>query len=136
MKDQAKELTAEQIEAIKRKQAAVNRGLYAPIPHRLYREELPRLQGIYGNSDARDAIFIYTYLHAFVNGEAHNTAYMWAFPNVEKIRKDTGIHGDRIKPLVDILDAEGLVITKYIPWNGSRKKMYMPIYNDRLLGDK
>jgi len=131
-----KELSKEQAEALRRKQAVLDRGLYAPIPHALYREELPRLQDKYGNTDARDALFIYTYLHAYVNGEAWNTAYMWAFPNVEQIRKGTGIHGDRIKPLVDILIEEKLIYTKFIPWNGSRKKMYMPLYNDRLLGEE
>lgn len=128
-----RKLTKEQAEAIRRKQEVLYRGLYAPIPHSLYRTELPRLQEKYGRGDARDAIFIYTYLHAYVNGEASNEAYMWAFPNVKQIREGTGIHGDRIKPLVDILVEEGLILTKYIPWNGSRKKMYMPLYNDHLI---
>ena len=128
-----KKLTKEQAEAIRRKQEVLYRGLYTPIPHSLYQRELPRLQSIYGRTDARDAIFIYTFLHAYVNGEASNEAYMWAFPNVKQLREDTGIHGDRIKPLVDILVEEELILTKYIPWNGSRKKMYMPLYNDHLI---
>lgn|SRR5699024_842145 len=128
-----REISKEQAEAIRRKKAVLDRGLYAPIPHSLYQRELPRLQSIYGRTDARDAIFIYTYLHAYVNGEASNEAYMWAFPNVKQLREDTGIHGDRIKPLVDILVDEGLIYTKHIPWNGSRKKMYMPLYSDRLI---
>jgi|SRR5699024_3445273 len=130
------QLTEEQAEALRRKQTVLDSGLYAPIPHALYREELPRLQRIYGSADARDAVFIYTFLHAHVNGQASNSAYMWAFPSIEQIRAYTGIHKDRIKPLVDILIAEDLVYTKYIPWNGSRKKMYMPLYSDRIIGDK
>src|SRR5690625_3952200 len=94
-----KELTKEQAEFLRRKQTVLERGLYAPIPHALYQKELPRLQEIYGKTDARDAIFIYTYLHAYVNGQTSNSAYLWAFPNVDQIRNDTGIHGDRIKPL-------------------------------------
>lgn len=131
----SKELSKEQSEFLRRKKAVLDRGLYSPIPHSLYQKELPRLQGIYGKTDARDALFIYTYLHAYVNGQTSNSSYLWAFPNVDQIRVDTGIHGDRIKPLVDILVDEGLLYTKFIPWNGTRKKMYMPLYSVRLLDE-
>jgi len=103
-------------------------GGYVPIPHAVYRTHLRDLIAKYDGKTARDALTIYMYLHAYVNGTESNDWYMWAFPNVEQIREDTGIHGDRIAPLVRILESEGLIITKMIPWMGNAKKMYLPFY--------
>lgn len=126
-------LTEEQRMALRQKDAVLDRGTYATIPHKLYREELVRLGESYSKADARDMVFLYTYLHAYVNGTVGKTAYMWAFPNVAQIAKETGIHKDRIKPLVDAMEAEGLLLTRKIPWYGNTKKMYMPLVPDRLL---
>jgi hypothetical protein len=130
------ELTEEQREAIRQKEyvlASGNKVGYSPIPHSLYQRILPELSAKYGGQTARDCVFLYTYLHAFVNGNSSKTEYMWAFPTVKKIREDTGIHGDRIKGLSDILEAEGLIITRKLPWYGHTKKMYMPLYPKQLL---
>ncbi|WP_328208176.1 helix-turn-helix domain-containing protein [Brevibacillus laterosporus] len=110
------------------KQRVLEDGGYAPIPHPIYREILAKLVKEYKGATARDALTLYMYLHSYVNGTATNDWYMWAFPTVEQIRKDTGIHQDRIRSLSQILEAEGLLITTFIPWQGNRKKMYLPLY--------
>jgi hypothetical protein len=68
-------------------------------------------------------------MHAYVNGQTGGSAYMWAFPTLNKIVEDTGIHRNRVKGLIDILKSEGLMESKKIPWNGHAKKMYMPLYD-------
>lgn len=117
-----------QREALRQKDEVLDNGGYAPIPHELYREILPELVTKYDGQTARDCLTLYMYMHAYVNGETGKQAYMWAFPTVKQIREHTGIHGDRIKGLFDILVAEGLMVTRMIPWNGNSKKMYMPLY--------
>ncbi|WP_449601050.1 hypothetical protein [Paenibacillus sp. Marseille-Q9583] len=103
-------------------------GGYTPVPHDLFRTVLPDLHARYSKPDARDALFLLMYLHAYVNGTSANEYYMWAFPTVAQIRIATGIHVDRIKPLCDILEREGLLITKRIPWSGNTKKLYLPLF--------
>lgn len=125
-------LTTEQREALRQKQAVLDNGHYTPIPHWVYRELLPELAEKYDGLTARDCLTLYMYTHAYVNGQSENEAYLWAFPSVKQIRQDTGIHGDRIKGLFDILVAEGVMITRKIPWHGHAKKMYMPLYERRL----
>lgn len=104
------------------------RGGYSPSLHSLFRIHLKELGDKYKKNDARDAIFLLLYLHAYVNGTESNDFYMWAFPTVKQIREDTGIHSDRIKPLCRILEVEGLLITKKIPWAGNTKKLYLPLF--------
>ena len=123
----SKRLTKEQAEAIRRKQDVLNNGLYTPIPHRLYREILPQMQAKYGKADARDALFIYGYLHAFVNGESDKDVYLWTYLSVDQIVERTGIDRSRIKPLCDILENEGLLITEVKRTATGRKKYYMPL---------
>lgn len=133
--DKAK-LTAEQTEALRQKEyvlTAGNRVGYAPIPHTLYQRVLPELTAKYDGQTARDCVFLYGYFHAFTHGTSGTTAYLWAYPTVAQIAKDSGIHKDRIKPLVDVLESEGLLITRKIPWYGHTKKMYMPLYPKQLL---
>ncbi|MCK6076272.1 hypothetical protein [Paenibacillus silvae] len=103
-------------------------GGYSPSLHSLFRVHLKELGDKYQKNDARDAIFLLLYLHSYVNGTESNDFYMWAFPTVKQIRGDTGIHGDRINPLCRILEVEGLLITKKIPWNGNTKKLYLPLF--------
>ncbi|MDR9748810.1 hypothetical protein [Paenibacillus taichungensis] len=103
-------------------------GGYSPSLHSLFRDHLKELGVKYQKNDARDAIFLLLYLHAYVNGTESNDFYMWAFPTVKQIRMDTGIHGDRIKPLCRILEVEGLLITRKIPWNGNTKKLFLPLF--------
>ncbi|MBT2682646.1 hypothetical protein [Bacillus sp. ISL-37] len=113
-----------------------NNGIgYAPIPHNIYRKLLPQLKAKYDGQTARDCLFLYGYFQANVNGQSEGSAYMWAFPNVVQIAEDTGIHKDRIKGLVDILESEGLLVSRRIPWYGHTKKMYMPFYMPRKLPD-
>lgn len=126
-------LTDEQREALRQKDAILAAGKYATIPHGLYRVALPEMNAKYDGQTARDCVFLYTYFHAYVNGQSENTAYMWAFPTVKQINAETGIHGDRIKGLCDILENEGLLKTRRIPWYGHSKKMYMPLVPDKIL---
>ncbi|GAA0134740.1 hypothetical protein YSY43_15800 [Paenibacillus sp. YSY-4.3] len=116
--------------AIKQKENVLGseRGGYSPSLHDLFRVHLRELGDKYRKGDARDAIFLLLYFHSYVNGTESNDYYMWAFPTVEQIRQDTGIHGDRIKPLCQILEIEGLLITKLLPWSGNVKKVYLPLF--------
>ncbi|MED1802920.1 hypothetical protein [Brevibacillus porteri] len=103
-------------------------GGFTPIPHAIYREIMPELTAKYDGATARDALTIYMYLQAHAHGKETNDFYMWAYPTVEQIRRDTGIHGDRIRPLVSVLETEGLVVTALVPWMGNVKKLYLPLY--------
>ncbi|GIP54745.1 hypothetical protein [Paenibacillus vini] len=116
--------------AIQQKETVLARGRggYSPSLHDLFRVQLRELGSKYDKGTARDAVFLLLYLHAYVNGTEANDYYMWAFPTVAQIRNDTGIHGDRIKPLCQILETEGLLITKMIPWRGNVKKIYLPLF--------
>lgn len=116
--------------AIEQKASVLNadRGGYSPTLHDLFRVHLPALQERHKKGDARDALFLLLYLQAWVNGTESNDYYMWAFPTVTQIHEDTGIHGDRISRLCELLETEGLLITKRIPWNGHTKKMYLPLF--------
>ncbi|MDR4318690.1 Uncharacterised protein [Niallia circulans] len=120
-------LSKEQLEAMRQKERVLKGG-YAPIPHFIYRELLPELKTKYDGKKARDCLTLYMYVHAYVNGQSEQQAYLWAFPSVTQIAEDTGIHKDRIKGLFDILVSEGVMITRKIPWYGHTKKMYMPLY--------
>lgn len=116
--------------AIKQKESVLEskKGGYSPSLHSLYQDVLPALRKKYDGADARDAIFLLGYLHAWTNGTSANEYYMWAFPTVKQLREDTGIHGDRINPLCTILEDEGLLITRQMPWKGNVKKFYLPLY--------
>ncbi len=123
----SKDLTREQAEALSRKQAILDRGLYAPIPHDLYREKMPAMHDKYDKQDVRDALFIYAFLQAYVNGESDKDVYMWAFLTVKQIAEKTGIDRNRVKPLCDILEIEGLVKTEMKRTATGRKKFYLPL---------
>ncbi|KLH97028.1 hypothetical protein AA984_22415 [Brevibacillus formosus] len=103
-------------------------GGFTPIPHAIYREIMPELVAKYDGATARDALTIYMYLQAHAHGKETNDFYMWAYPTVEQIRRDTGIHGDRIRPLVSIMESEGLVMTEKVAWMGNVKKLYLPLF--------
>ncbi|PAD35966.1 hypothetical protein [Terribacillus saccharophilus] len=124
-------LTGLQREAKRQKQAVLENGKYAPIPHRIYREVLPELKEKYDGQTARDCLTLYMYCHAYVNGLSDTAEYYWAYPTVKKIIEDTGLHKDRIKGLFDVLETEGLMITRKVPRNGHAKKMYMPLYESK-----
>lgn len=122
-------LTAEQIEALRQKERVLNGVGYAVIPHDIYRKVLPELTAKYDGRTARDCIVLYGYMHAYTNGTTGKEAYLWAYPTVDQIVADTGIKRNRVNPLITLLESEGLVITRKIPWYGHTKKMYMPLYN-------
>ena len=71
----------------------------------------------------RDIIALYFYLLSYVDGKhtredgTRSERFGASFPSNEKISDDLGIAIKRIKPLVDILEANGLVRTK-LTWNG------------------
>ncbi|MDQ0174391.1 helix-turn-helix domain-containing protein [Bacillus chungangensis] len=123
-------LTKEQREVLRQKECLLsgNDVGYTPIPHDIYRKLLPELKAKYDGMTARDCVLLYGYLQAYVNGQNSSTTYMWAYPSVKQISSDTGIHKDRIKPLVDILEKEGVLISKMVSYRGHLKKMYMPLY--------
>ena len=123
-------LSDEQREYLRQKEAALV-GKYVPVPHSIYRELLPELKAKYDGQTARDCLTLYMYMHAYTDGQSEGSAYLWAFPNVEQIVEDTGIHRNRIKKLTDILESEGVLVTKKIPWYGHTKKLYMPLYEPR-----
>ena len=128
MSEKVTKLSAEQVEALRQKESLLARGSYAVIPHDIYRVILPELNAKYDGRLARDCIVLYGYLHAYVNGTSGKSEYLWAYPSVDQIVADTGIKRNRVKPLADVLEAEGLLITRKIPWYGNTKKMYMPQY--------
>ncbi|MDH5159835.1 hypothetical protein [Heyndrickxia oleronia] len=116
-------------EALRQKESVLAAGGYAVVPHDIYRVVLPELTAKYDGRTARDCVLLYGYFQAHVNGESGGEAYMWAFPTVDKIVEDTGIKRNRVKPLTDILESEGLLVTRRIPWYGHTKKMFMPLYH-------
>jgi hypothetical protein len=118
----------EAAEALRQKEHVLLVGSYAIIPHDIYRSLLPELKAKYDGQTARDCIILYGYMHAYTNGQSEGSAYMWAFPTLDQIVEDTGIHRNRVKGLTDILVHEGIMLTKKIPWYGHTKKMYMPLY--------
>lgn len=128
MNSEDSHLSAAQREVLRQKDEVLTSGGYAVIPHVIYRDVLPKLLEKYNVQTARDCVFLYGYFQAYVNGTSGNTEYMWAFPSVDKIVQDTGIKRNRVKPLCDALEAEGLLVTQRIPWYGHTKKMFMPMY--------
>ena len=131
------DLSPEQQKVLRQKERVLSKenGVgYTPIPHWIYRELLPGLNDKYDGPTARDCLTLYMYLHAHVNGQSGNATYMWAFPTVAQIIKDTGIHRNRLKKLCDILVAEGVITTKKVPWHGHMKKMYMPLFERDTVG--
>ena|SRR5690625_3617040 len=123
----SKDLTDKQAEALRRKQEALDRGLYTPIPHALYRDRLPTMIERYNKQDVRDALFIYGLLCAYVNGQSDKDVYMWAFLTVDQIADMSGIDRNRIKRLSDILEDEALIYTEMKRVANGRKKFYMPL---------
>jgi hypothetical protein len=113
--------------AVVAKNKILDKGLYTPIPHELLRIKLPELRNKYDGPTARDSLVLFLFLSSYVNGNADNSFYMWAFPSVKQISDDTGIHKDRLKKLCLILESEGLLKTVRIPYNGHTKKLFLPI---------
>jgi len=97
-------------------------GGYLPVPYQVYRSLLPELVKKHG-SKARDALTVLFYLHAYVNAKSG-----WAYPNFEDVVKDTGIHRNRIKKLIELLEEEGLVKTETFSYKGKPKRRYLPYF--------
>src|SRR5699024_12571272 len=121
----SKDLTDKQAEALRRKQEALDRGLYTPIPHALYRDRLPAMNERYSKQEERDALFIYGLLCAYVNGQSDKDVYMWAILTVDQIADMSGIDRNRIKRLSDIREQEALLYTESKQVANGRKKYYM-----------
>lgn len=128
MSERESQYTPEQRESMRQKSDLLAAGGYAIIPHDIYRVILPELNAKYDGRLARDCIVLYGYLHAYTSGETGKAAYLWAYPTVDQIVEDTGIKRNRVKPLADVLEAEGLLLARKIPWNGHTRKLYMPMY--------
>jgi uncharacterized protein related to proFAR isomerase len=115
-------------QALQRKQAALQaqESGYAPLPNNIGRDFLPRI--VAQDKRNRDAIVLYVYLLAHVNGQAENPRYMSAWPTVEKIAEDTGIDKNRLTHLCRILTEAGILATDYIYSLNKREKLYYPLY--------
>jgi hypothetical protein len=114
-------------ESVKRKEALLQRGSTAPLGHELGRDILPRLVAL--DKKDRDAIVLYVYLLAHVNGDPSSSRYMSAWPSNVKIAEETGIDKNRIKTLADVLEREGLIKTEYVYTHNKREKLYYPMYH-------
>lgn len=85
----------------------------------------------------RDVITLYFYLLSYVDGKhtrsdgSKSDRFGASFPSIDKISTDLGIAVKRIKPLADILEANGL-IRQRIVWNG---KWYYPSFCPRVSDD-
>lgn len=85
----------------------------------------------------RDIITLYFYLLSYVDGThtradgTSNERFGASFPSIAKISSDLGIAEKRIKPLVDILEANGLIRQKQV-WNG---KWYFVSFCPRISDD-
>lgn len=85
----------------------------------------------------RDVIALYFYLLSYVDGThtradgSQNERLGASFPSIVKISSDLGIAEKRIKPLADILEANGLIRQKQV-WNG---KWYFVSFCPRISDD-
>lgn len=85
----------------------------------------------------RDIITLYFYLLSYVDGThtrkdgTANDRFGASFPSIAKITADLGIAEKRIKPLADILEANGLIRQKVV-WNG---KWYFVSFCPRVTDD-
>jgi hypothetical protein len=85
----------------------------------------------------RDVVTLYFYLLSYVDGThtrqdgTRSERFGASFPSIAKITEDLGIAEKRIKPLVDILEANGLIRQKQV-WNG---KWYFVSFCPRISDD-
>lgn len=117
-------------EAEARKAKALRKGGNGQVPHDMWRRLLPIAMEY--NRGYGAAATIYTYLLANVNGQPDNDRYMSAFTSVDRIARETGIGRNRVAPLVDVLEAVGLLKTTYDYTGNKREKLYFPQYYSEL----
>jgi hypothetical protein len=85
----------------------------------------------------RDLVALYFYLLSYVDGKhtredgTRSERFGASFPSIAKIAEDLGIAEKRIKPLADILEANGLLRQKQV-WNG---KWYIVSFCPRVSDD-
>lgn len=91
---------------------------------------------------SRDLIALYFYLLSYVNGRhthENGSDNLWfgaAFPSLDRISEDLDIDRRRIKPLVDVLKANGLILETREEWsNLQRRKLYFVSYCPRITDD-
>ncbi|WP_088032773.1 helix-turn-helix domain-containing protein [Evansella clarkii] len=91
---------------------------------------------------SRDLIALYFYLLSYVSGNhthddgSYNHWFGAAFPSLDKITEELGIDRRRIKPLVDILVANGLILDTQEKWASMRRyKLYFVSYCPRISDD-
>ncbi|WP_102346829.1 hypothetical protein [Bacillus sp. Marseille-P3661] len=90
----------------------------------------------------RDIIPLYFYLLSYVDGNQMrkdgtvSERFGASFPAKRKINDDLGIAVDRIKPLVDILGTNGLILETRDVWQGTnRYKWYFVSFCPRVSDD-
>jgi hypothetical protein len=85
----------------------------------------------------RDIVSLYFYLLSYVDGKhtredgTRSDRFGASFPSVATISEDLGIAEKRIRPLADILEANGLILQKQV-WNG---KWYIVSFCPRISDD-
>lgn len=79
---------------------------------------------------------LYGYLLAHANGDSANERYMSAWPTVATIAGATGIGHNRVARLADVLEAVGLLRTRYDYRGNKRTKLYYPQYYSTLTDDE
>jgi hypothetical protein len=95
-----------------------------------------------GLPQIRDIIALYFYLLSYVDGNALQSnglpseRFGASFPSKAKITADLGIAESRIKPLVEILQTNGLLLDVIDKWEGTkRSKWYYVSYCPRISDD-
>jgi hypothetical protein len=90
----------------------------------------------------RDIIALYYYLLSYVDGKhtredgTQSERFGASFPSVAKIIGDLGIAESRVKPLVEILQTNGLILNCVDAWVGTRRyKWYYVSFCPRISDD-
>lgn len=114
-----------------------NLDLMRKVFPRIIAEQYEACQRQQRKPQIRDAITMYFYLLSYVDGThtrkdgTLNKRFGASFPSIAKISSDLGIAEKRIKPLVDILEANGLIRQKQT-FNG---KWYFVYFCPRVSDD-
>lgn len=78
----------------------------------------------------RDIIALYFYLLSYVDGRhtradgSASVRFGASFPSKDKISSELGIAESRIKPLVDVLVTNGLILSVRDHWEGTRRSKW------------
>ncbi|MBA4542906.1 hypothetical protein H1164_08325 [Thermoactinomyces daqus] len=102
---------------------------FGMFPLFAYQKKLPAMLKKYKKSDARDAIVLYMFYLSMVCRIPGHELEGCAFPSMDQITKNTGVHRSRIAKLNEILVKEQLIEQFKIPYEGHAKNVYVPMFN-------